>query len=73
MTRGDQRDRARAKSQKKLQESNGASSQLKANEKNMTILCKICRQTFFCTTNESQLQEHVNLKHPKSAYDACFS
>ena len=74
MTRGDQRDRARAKNLKKqLDTQAGGNSQLKHNEKNMNIVCKVCRQAFFVTTSETQLREHVDIKHPKLDYPSCFS
>ena len=49
-----------------------AHSQLKSNEAAKNIMCKICRQTFMCTTSESELHEHAANRHPKLEYSACF-
>ncbi|KAL2926209.1 hypothetical protein RDABS01_001045 [Bienertia sinuspersici] len=34
--------------------------------------CKVCMQTFICTTSEVKCREHAEAKHPKHAVDACF-
>ncbi|KAJ9166312.1 hypothetical protein P3X46_021086 [Hevea brasiliensis] len=47
-------------------------SQLESNKKAMTIQCKVCRQTFICTTTEVNCREHAEVKHPKSDVYACF-
>nr|XP_023925674.1 uncharacterized protein At2g23090-like [Quercus suber] len=36
------------------------------------ILCKVCMQTFICTTSEVKCREHAEAKHPKSDVYACF-
>lgn len=34
--------------------------------------CKVCMQTFVCTTSEVKCQEHAEAKHPKSDLYTCF-
>ncbi|KAG9129898.1 hypothetical protein Leryth_007029 [Lithospermum erythrorhizon] len=34
--------------------------------------CKVCMQTFMCTTSEVKCREHAEAKHPKSDVFACF-
>ncbi|RYR11178.1 hypothetical protein Ahy_B05g079655 [Arachis hypogaea] len=43
-----------------------ARSQLDSNKKAMSIQCKVCMQTFMCTTSEVKCREHAEAKHPKS-------
>ncbi|QCD91391.1 uncharacterized protein At2g23090 [Vigna unguiculata] len=50
----------------------GKGSQLDSNKKAMTIQCKVCMQTFMCTTSEVKCREHAEAKHPKSDVYACF-
>mmetsp|Transcript_45474 Transcript_45474/g.86945 ORF Transcript_45474/g.86945 Transcript_45474/m.86945 type:complete len:82 (+) Transcript_45474:265-510(+) len=59
---------------KKLEKEKGKNkgSQLKANSVAMTIKCKICMQTFMCTSTEAKLKEHSENKHPKEAFERCF-
>ncbi|XP_022768674.1 uncharacterized protein At2g23090-like [Durio zibethinus] len=47
-------------------------SQLESNKKAMTIQCKVCMQTFICTTSEVKCREHAEAKHPKFDMYACF-
>ncbi|KAL4343768.1 hypothetical protein AHAS_Ahas11G0111400 [Arachis hypogaea] len=47
-------------------------SQLETNKKAMSIQCKVCMQTFICTTSEVKCREHAEAKHPKSDLYACF-
>jgi len=47
-------------------------SQLNKNEKAMNIQCKVCMQTFMCTTNEAKCKEHADAKHPKNDLYQCF-
>ncbi|KAK7330980.1 hypothetical protein VNO77_25187 [Canavalia gladiata] len=47
-------------------------SQLESNKKAMSIQCKVCMQTFMCTTSEVKCREHAEAKHPKSDVNACF-
>ncbi|KAK8642682.1 hypothetical protein V6N13_012019 [Hibiscus sabdariffa] len=47
-------------------------SQLDSNKKAMTIQCRVCMQTFICTTSEVKCREHAEAKHPKSDIYACF-
>jgi len=49
-----------------------ASSQLKANEKALTIVCSVCKQTFLCTSNPKTLKEHADNKHSKNTFSECF-
>ncbi|EFJ13153.1 hypothetical protein SELMODRAFT_181308 [Selaginella moellendorffii] len=50
----------------------GKGSQLDSNKKAMNIQCKICMQTFMCTTSEVKCKEHAEAKHPKVDLHACF-
>lgn len=34
--------------------------------------CKVCMQTFICTTSEVKCREHAEAKHPKHDVYACF-
>ncbi|CAI0451825.1 unnamed protein product [Linum tenue] len=61
---------ARERNMEKLQKA--ARSQLQSNKKAMTIQCKICMQTFICTTSEAKCREHAEAKHPKSDVFTCF-
>ncbi|KAG5623845.1 hypothetical protein H5410_009063 [Solanum commersonii] len=61
---------AREKNIEKMKGAKG--SQLDANKKAMTIQCKVCMQTFMCTTSEVKCKEHAEAKHPKSALATCF-
>nr|GLL19391.1 uncharacterized protein At2g23090 [Ipomoea trifida] len=36
------------------------------------LRCKVCMQTFMCTTSEVKCREHAEAKHPKSDVYACF-
>lgn len=36
------------------------------------IQCKVCMQTFMCTTSEVKCREHAEAKHPKADVYACF-
>eukprot|EP00897_Mesotaenium_endlicherianum_P003453 jgi/Mesen1/3135/ME000184S02205 len=47
-------------------------SQLKSNEKAMNIQCKVCMQSFICTTNEAKCKEHAEARHPKADLFQCF-
>ncbi|PIN22098.1 hypothetical protein CDL12_05188 [Handroanthus impetiginosus] len=47
-------------------------SQLEANKKAMSIQCKVCMQTFICTTSEVKCKEHAEAKHPKADLYTCF-
>ncbi|MDK0803421.1 hypothetical protein P5E57_15860, partial [Clostridium perfringens] len=50
----------------------GKGSQLEANKKAMNIQCKICMQTFICTTSEAKCKEHAEARHPKNDLYQCF-
>ncbi|XP_039018229.1 uncharacterized protein At2g23090-like [Hibiscus syriacus] len=41
------------------QKAAGKGSQLDSNKKAMTIQCKVCMQTFMCTTTEVKCREHA--------------
>ncbi|KAF8404915.1 hypothetical protein HHK36_009810 [Tetracentron sinense] len=78
--------KAKMAREKNLEKQKGAKgSQLEANKKAMTIQrfvfllvsaapveCKVCMQTFICTTSEVKCREHAEAKHPKSDVEACF-
>ncbi|CAI5489603.1 unnamed protein product [Closterium sp. Naga37s-1] len=53
---------AREKAQAKMSANRG--SQLEVNQKAMNIQCKVCMQTFICTTNEA------NDRTPRHGYYA---
>lgn len=36
------------------------------------LQCKVCMQTFMCTTTEVKCREHAEAKHPKSDPYSCF-
>ncbi|KAL1540340.1 hypothetical protein AAHA92_24705 [Salvia divinorum] len=36
------------------------------------LQCKVCMQTFICTTSEVKCREHAEAKHPKADVYACF-
>ncbi|KAK7357610.1 hypothetical protein VNO80_16905 [Phaseolus coccineus] len=61
---------ARERNMEKNKSSKG--SQLEANKKAMNIQCKVCMQTFICTTSEVKCREHAEAKHPKVDLYACF-
>ncbi|CAI5473856.1 unnamed protein product [Closterium sp. Yama58-4] len=61
---------AREKAQAKMQANRG--SQLEVNQKAMSIQCKVCMQTFICTTNEAKCREHADARHPKHDFYVCF-
>ncbi|KAK2957435.1 hypothetical protein BLNAU_7591 [Blattamonas nauphoetae] len=50
----------------------GGKSQLKQNQAAQTIVCSVCKQSFMCTTNAAQLEQHATSKHPKSTPKECF-
>ncbi|KAJ0982099.1 hypothetical protein J5N97_010354 [Dioscorea zingiberensis] len=54
------------------QKAAGKGSQLESNKKAMNIQCKICMQTFMCTTSEVKCREHAEAKHPKNDVFQCF-
>ncbi|KAI0527507.1 hypothetical protein KFK09_003110 [Dendrobium nobile] len=62
---------AREKNIEKMKAANKG-SQLETNKKAMNIQCKICMQTFMCTTSESKCKEHFEAKHPKNDLFQCF-
>ncbi|KAF5451270.1 hypothetical protein F2P56_026387, partial [Juglans regia] len=61
---------AREKNLEKQKAAKG--SQLETNKKAMSIQCKVCMQTFICTTTEVKCREHAEAKHPKSDVYTCF-
>jgi len=71
---GNRTKQKRERNQKKNEEKGGASakSQLKSNEAAKTIICKVCRQSFLCTTKEAELRLHQENKHEKQDFVACF-
>jgi len=36
------------------------------------LQCKVCMQTFICTTSEVKCKEHAEARHPKSDLFTCF-
>ncbi|KAL5706879.1 hypothetical protein ACHQM5_024989 [Ranunculus cassubicifolius] len=68
---GNKAKMAREKNLEKQKAANKG-SQLEANKKAMSIQCKVCMQTFICTTSEAKCREHAEAKHPKSDVSTCF-
>ncbi|XP_023552184.1 uncharacterized protein At2g23090-like [Cucurbita pepo subsp. pepo] len=65
--------KAKMARERNLEKQKGAKgSQLDSNKKAMTIQCKVCMQTFICTTSEVKCREHAEAKHPKSDVFSCF-
>ncbi|XP_019155066.1 PREDICTED: uncharacterized protein At2g23090 [Ipomoea nil] len=62
---------AREKNLEKMKAA-GKGSQLESNKKAMNIQCKVCMQTFMCTTSEVKCREHAEAKHPKADVSTCF-
>ncbi|KAI7840159.1 hypothetical protein COHA_005942 [Chlorella ohadii] len=50
----------------------GGKSQLEVNNKALTIVCNICRQSFMCNMTEAKLREHSDSRHPKNTFADCF-
>jgi len=69
---GNRAKQKRERNQKKKDDEKGGKSQLKSNEASKTIICKVCRQTFMCTTKEAELKLHQENKHEKLDFAACF-
>ncbi|RKP18244.1 DUF1909-domain-containing protein [Rozella allomycis CSF55] len=64
--------KAQMKREKNSKLNNGAGkSQLKSNQNAKSIICKICRSTFLCTANITQLSDHATNKHNKQVSE-CF-
>lgn len=63
---------ARAKKQEAEAKRRGAGSQLKQNAAAQSVVCQICRASFMCTASAVKLQEHVDSKHSKNGFEACF-
>ncbi|XP_073306159.1 uncharacterized protein At2g23090-like [Primulina huaijiensis] len=61
---------ARERNAEKMKGNKG--SQLDSNKKAMSIQCKVCMQTFICTTSEVKCKEHAEAKHPKADLHTCF-
>ncbi|XP_051149936.1 uncharacterized protein At2g23090-like [Andrographis paniculata] len=61
---------AREKHMEKSKSAKG--SQLEINKKAMNIQCKVCMQTFICTTSEVKCKEHAEARHPKADLYICF-
>ncbi|XP_073032715.1 uncharacterized protein At2g23090-like [Primulina huaijiensis] len=61
---------ARERNAEKMKGNKG--SQLDSNKKAMSIQCKVCMQSFICTTSEVKCKEHAEAKHPKADLYTCF-
>ncbi|CAA6670317.1 unnamed protein product [Spirodela intermedia] len=55
---------AREKNMEKQKAARG--SQLETNKKAMSIQCKVCMQTFICTTSEVKCREHAEASTRKT-------
>ncbi|KAF8822967.1 hypothetical protein IE077_004291 [Cardiosporidium cionae] len=71
MTRGNQREVDRLRAAKRASKT-GAASTVKDREKNLSVICGICKQSFMCTVNRVTLNQHVESKHPKFGFEECF-
>ncbi|KAF0922488.1 hypothetical protein E2562_037272 [Oryza meyeriana var. granulata] len=60
---------ARERNMEKAKAAKG--SQLETNKKAMNIPCKVCMQTFICTS-EVKCRERAEAKHPKTDVYQCF-
>ncbi|OQD70260.1 hypothetical protein PENDEC_c025G06816 [Penicillium decumbens] len=63
--------KASMKRERNQKDAKSAKSQIKSNEKAMSIQCQVCRQTFLQTTKAPALLEHASNKHNKGLAD-CF-
>jgi len=70
---GNEAIRKRADAKKRMEKAKGkdACSQLKQNEKAMSLKCSICMQTFMMT-QKKQLPLHHEAKHSKLTFEQCF-
>ncbi|CDJ64233.1 Small conserved protein, related [Eimeria necatrix] len=71
MTRGNQRDVDRERAQRRNQRGM-QNSTLKSKDKNLNVVCEVCRQTFMCTIKRPTLEQHMESKHPKHQFRDCF-
>ncbi|KAJ4461601.1 hypothetical protein PAPYR_1706 [Paratrimastix pyriformis] len=62
----------RERAQAKLAGQTSAHSQLDSNKKAQTLQCKICMQTFLCTTSTTSLKEHSTNRHARNTFQECF-
>eukprot|EP00922_Rhytidocystis_sp_ex-Travisia-forbesii_P005253 GHVS01007659.1.p1 GENE.GHVS01007659.1~~GHVS01007659.1.p1 ORF type:complete len:123 (+),score=23.57 GHVS01007659.1:281-649(+) len=72
MTRGNQRDVDRQRALNRSKQKEGGNSNLKDKEKNLTVICFVCKQTFMCTVKKPTLQQHVDARHDKQTFEQCF-
>ncbi|PHH84372.1 hypothetical protein CDD83_2036 [Cordyceps sp. RAO-2017] len=63
--------KAQQKRERNQKDGKTAKSQLKENEKAMSIQCQVCKATFLQTTKAPALLEHASNKHNKGLAD-CF-
>ena len=73
MTNGNKAQQKRERNAKKNPASKDKASQLKQNQKALTVVCQFCRQSFLQTTDKGTLDLHVD-KHSKAGkgFDDCF-
>lgn len=71
MTRGNQRDVDRLRAAQRNQKKE-AKSTAKDKEKNLSVVCNICKQPFMCTVKRPLLEQHVESKHSKNSFVECF-
>jgi len=62
----------RERNAKKAEKQSSGKSQLKTNEKALTLKCTVCMQTFLGVTSTKSLKEHSDNKHPKNSFAECF-
>ncbi|EPR59323.1 zinc-binding protein [Toxoplasma gondii TgCatPRC2] len=71
MTRGNQRDVDRERAQRRNQKA-VKNSTIKDADKNLSVVCDICKQSFMCTVKKPTLDQHVESRHPKNVFKDCF-
>ncbi|KAJ1651918.1 hypothetical protein GGF38_005477 [Coemansia sp. RSA 25] len=64
-------NKAQMKRERNAKAGTEAKSQLKINVASKTIQCKVCFQTFMCTSKPPELTLHADNKHSKTLLE-CF-
>eukprot|EP00039_Didymoeca_costata_P019403 m.337402 g.337402 ORF g.337402 m.337402 type:complete len:103 (+) comp18123_c0_seq1:127-435(+) len=72
MARGLQKIQSQQNAKAKAEAKKGANSNLKKDAAAKNVQCKICMNTFLCTTREPELRGHAANKHPKHTFEQCF-
>eukprot|EP00051_Salpingoeca_urceolata_P004733 m.67286 g.67286 ORF g.67286 m.67286 type:complete len:100 (-) comp13817_c0_seq3:117-416(-) len=72
MARGQQKIQSQQKKRDKLEAAKGGKSSLAVNAAAKSIQCKVCMNTFLCTTKKPELETHASNKHSKKTFEQCF-